>query len=582
MAATAASWSSSRRKSSVNLGLIFSRPERPKFVSHAGEKKVIFNVSGQKFITWQSHLNKFPSTLLGGDKKENYLDEKNNEYFFDRDPEVFRIVLQFYQTGKLHYNRAICVTSFNEELAFWGILPDLLEQCCFEDYEHEMHELENRFQEKVLPAVPKPKTFREKIWLMFDRPQLTLLGPAIYYVVGICIVTSIFSSVLETVYGSSRDQLPLGEKYALTFTAIESACIVIFTLEYTLRLFSAPNRCQFVTSLMSVVDVLAMVPYYIGLFVIQIGTGKSLMTLRVFRVFRIFKCQWYSRGLRILLHTLRRCYGELTFLLFALFMGVVVSSTMMYYAERDEPDSVFTSVPRSFWYSIVTMTTLGYGDMVPNTIQGKVIAGVCALSGVLLITLPTTVVVSNFNAIYRSHKLSKSLKKHQQAKVKMLKPRRPHHRLPIEIPLSDDDETRECECRHIFCCCLSGACCTRRSGYKAAKGTSASISSEEQERRFKCLRWLLCCCNDDLCSERGFINLECSYNNVPCWRATFPPQPKPPPYTRRENVQYYRTMIDHHRQRCAVSYVEQEMEEIEKLSDDQSDEGNIETVHVFR
>nr|CUU99086.1 hypothetical transcript [Hymenolepis microstoma] len=152
-------------------------------------------------------------------------------------------------------------------------------------------------------------------------------------------------------------------------------------------------------------------------------------TLRVFRVFRVFKFSRHSQGLRILGYTLRSCASELGFLLFSLTMALIIFATVIYYAERAVPNTTFISIPAAFWYTIVTMTTLGgfrylanpgctqtpqwqtpldekvyanfsYGDMVPKTIMGQLIGGTCALSGVLVIALPVPFIVSNFSRIY--------------------------------------------------------------------------------------------------------------------------------------------------------------------------------------
>jgi hypothetical protein len=200
---------------------------------------------------------------------------------------------------------------------------------------------------------------------------------------------------------------------------------MIFTAEYLLRLFAAPLRWKFMRSVMSVIDVVAIMPYYIGLFMNNDEVSGAFVTLRVFRVFRIFKFSRHSQGLRILGYTLKSCASELGFLVFSLAMAIIIFATVMFYAEKNVDGTNFTSIPAAFWYTIVTMTTLGlvllissqqelkkkssisflfvllsYGDMVPETIAGKIVGGVCSLSGVLVIALPVPVIVSNFSRIY--------------------------------------------------------------------------------------------------------------------------------------------------------------------------------------
>jgi len=125
------------------------------------------------------------------------------------------------------------------------------------------------------------------------------------------------------------------------------------------------KRCRHARSVMSVIDIVAILPYYIGLCIPENDeVSGAFVTLRVFRVFRIFKFSRHSAGLRILGHTLRACASELGFLVFTLAMAIIIFATIMFYAEKNVPDTTFTSIPDAFWYTIVTMTTLGLVDQV--------------------------------------------------------------------------------------------------------------------------------------------------------------------------------------------------------------------------
>ena len=111
---------------------------------------------------------------------------------------------------------------------------------------------------------------------------------------------------------------------------------------------------------MSVIDLVAILPYYIGLCIPENDeVSGAFVTLRVFRVFRIFKFSRHSAGLRILGNTLTACASELGFLVFTLAMAIIIFATVMFYAEKNVAETTFTSIPDAFWYTIVTMTTLG-------------------------------------------------------------------------------------------------------------------------------------------------------------------------------------------------------------------------------
>ena len=112
----------------------------------------------------------------------------------------------------------------------------------------------------------------------------------------------------------------------------------------------------------------------------------------------------HSKGLQILGRTLRASFRELALLFFFLLIGIIFFSSTIYFAEIEQTPANFTSIPASFWWAVVTMTTLGYGDIYPVSIAGRLIGAVCAIIGVLTVALPVPVIVSNFNYFYHRDK----------------------------------------------------------------------------------------------------------------------------------------------------------------------------------
>lgn len=356
---------------------------------------MIINVSGRKFETWRNTLEKYPDTLLGSTEREFFFDEETTEYFFDRDPEIFRHILNYYHTGKLHYPRHECLLSYDEELSFFGILPDVIGDCCYEEYRDRKRDnterlMDDKLSENGESNQPPLTNIREKMWRAFENPHTSTSALVFYYVTGFFIAVSVMANVIETGKWQLKlnqevlliinflvvpcghrpgraGTLPCGERYKIVFFCLDTACVMIFTAEYLLRLFAAPDRCRFMRSVMSVIDVVAIMPYYIGLFMQDNDdVSGAFVTLRVFRVFRIFKFSRHSQGLRILGYTLKSCASELGFLVFSLAMAIIIFATVMFYAEKNVDGTNFTSIPAAFWYTIVTMTTLGYGDMVSD------------------------------------------------------------------------------------------------------------------------------------------------------------------------------------------------------------------------
>ncbi|XP_040180204.1 potassium voltage-gated channel subfamily D member 1 [Rana temporaria] len=429
MAAGVATWLPFARAAAVGWLPLAKKP-MPKPPSDKGKKNdeiLVVNVSGRKFQTWKNTLDRYPDTLLGSTEKEFFFNQETQEYFFDRDPEMFRHILNFYRTGKLHYPRHECIQAFDEELSFYGIIPEIIGDCCLEEYRDRKKENLERLAEDTEAEIgsdcplPPNSTFRQRLWRAFENPHTSTMALVFYYVTGFFIAVSVIANVVETVpcrppAGRLKD-LPCGEKYQLAFVCMDTACVLIFTFEYLMRLFAAPSRCKFMRSVMSIIDVVAIMPYYIGLVMPNENVSGAFVTLRVFRVFRIFKFSRHSQGLRILGYTLKSCASELGFLLFSLTMAIIIFATVMFYAEKGTSKTKFTSIPAAFWYTIVTMTTLGYGDMVPDTIAGKIFGSICSLSGVLVIALPVPVIVSNFSRIY--HQNQRADKRKQQQKIRL-------------------------------------------------------------------------------------------------------------------------------------------------------------------
>ena len=368
--ASVAAWLPFARAAAIGWVPVAQNPMPPPPVTRERahtDEKIAINVSGIRFETWRHTLEKYPDTLLGSNEKDFFFDEENKEFFFDRDPELFRHILNYYRTGKLHYPKHECIMAYDEEMAFFGIMPDIIGDCCYEDYRDKKRENSERLMDDKDSEdgdSVTTKTFREKMWRAFETPHSGTTALVFYYVTGFFIAVSVMCNVVETVQcgvipGTELNP-PCGDRYHDIFFCVDTACVILFTAEYLLRLYAAPNRCKFMRSVMSIIDVVAILPYYIGL---GITDNKDLSgaftTLRVFRVFRIFKFSRHSQGLRILGYTLKSCASELGFLLFSLTMAIIIFATVMFYAEKNVPGTEFTSIPEAFWYTIVTMTTLG-------------------------------------------------------------------------------------------------------------------------------------------------------------------------------------------------------------------------------
>lgn len=375
-------------------------------------ERVVINVSGLKFETQLKTLTRFPDTLLGDpDKRIRYFDPLRNEYFFDRNRTSFDAILYYYQSGgRLKRPANVPFDIFSEEVKFY----ELGEEAILKFREDEGFVKE---EEKPLPE----DEFKRQIWLLFEYPESSSPARGIAVVSVLVIVISIVIFCMETLpefrdekeYLQPRNNATQPENgftpFNDPFFIVETVCIIWFSFEIIVRFFASPSKTAFFKNVMNTIDIVSILPYFITIgtdLAQHQGNGQQTMSfailriIRLVRVFRIFKLSRHSKGLQILGHTLRASMRELALLIFFLVIGVILFSSAVYFAEVDEPSTQFTSIPDAFWWAVVTMTTVGYGDMKPITVGGKIVGSLCAIAGVLTIALPVPVIVSNFNYFY--------------------------------------------------------------------------------------------------------------------------------------------------------------------------------------
>ncbi|KAL5110752.1 Potassium voltage-gated channel subfamily A member 2 [Taenia crassiceps] len=372
-------------------------------------EKIIFNVSGLIFETYASTLNKFPSTLLGDPvKRAQFYDPRRGHYFFDRHRESFESILFYYQSiGFIQRPLTVPLAVFLEEVKFFQLGEKVIRILLRDEGLKSVEDI-------LLPG----DAFRRNMWLFVEYPLSSRYARWFSIFSIAMILISVASFCLET--------LPLFITYRVEFSNsaailtadnfffrdeffyLELACMLWFTLEIIIRFYSCPNRCLFFKSALNILDIASVLPFYALLvmmcFEIPITRPTVYLRffhlLRLFRVVRVLKLSRHSKGLQVLAKTMVTSGRELTLLLFFLIVCVVLFATAVYYTEFDSRPNSFTSIPDSFWWAVVTMTTVGYGDMHPKTTLGKFVGCLCAVAGVLTIALPVPVIVSNFNYFY--------------------------------------------------------------------------------------------------------------------------------------------------------------------------------------
>ncbi|XP_021365234.1 potassium voltage-gated channel protein Shaw-like isoform X4 [Mizuhopecten yessoensis] len=430
------------------------------------DNRVILNVGGIRHETYKATLKKIPATRLSRltEALANY-DPVLNEYFFDRHPGVFAQILNYYRSGKLHYPTDVCGPLFEEELEFWGLDSNQVEPCCWMTYTSHRDtqdvlgildrldlDTDKPTEEDIMKKFGWEEEYRTgelncwqriqpKIWALFDEPYSSSSAKKVIAVVSVFfIVVSILSFCLKThpemrvpvlrnaTSNASDGNLTWRLEKRKTepheaFFYIECASNAWFTFEIIIRLIVAPNKLDFLKAPVNIIDIIATLSFYLDFLLTSLKQESDILEFfSIIRIMRLCKLTRHSAGLKILIHTFKASAKELILLIFFLVLGIVIFAALIFYAERIQynPENDFTSIPVGLWWAIVTMTTVGYGDMAPKTYVGMFVGALCALMGVLTIALPVPVIVSNFALFYS----------HTQARSKLPKKRR--RVLPVE------------------------------------------------------------------------------------------------------------------------------------------------------
>ncbi len=178
--------------------------------------------------------------------------------------------------------------------------------------------------------------------------------------------------------------------YDVYLTTLEWFFTILFTLEYILRLYSSPNPKAYATSFYGVVDLLAILPTYISILLPPAQMLVIVRLLRVLRIFRVLKLFQYSSEANVLWRSIAMARRKIFVFLFSVLIVVTIFGSLMYIIEG--PTFGFTSIPRSIYWAIVTVTTVGYGDITPGTVLGQGIAALAMLTGYAIIAVPTGII----------------------------------------------------------------------------------------------------------------------------------------------------------------------------------------------
>lgn len=234
----------------------------------------------------------------------------------------------------------------------------------------------------------EPHTTKREKWYQIIFESDTQSGKNFDILLLVLIVLSIFVVMLDSVNS-------IHAQYKMLFATLEWVLTILFTIEYIARIYVHHRPIRYVFSFWGIIDFCSIVPTYLGLFFVGYHYMIVVRVFRLLRVFRIFKLARFNQESQLLWRSLVASFYKVSIFFFALLMIVVTMGTLMYVVEGES--SGFDNIPESIYWAVVTVTTVGYGDMVPQTIVGKFISAMSMIIGYSIIAIPTGIVTAQMS-----------------------------------------------------------------------------------------------------------------------------------------------------------------------------------------
>ncbi|XP_013380666.1 potassium voltage-gated channel protein Shaw-like [Lingula anatina] len=445
-------------------------------ISKKNRERVTINIAGTKFVTTWGSLAKLPNSRLGRLTVDD-IDSGENDIFFERNPTLFPYILALYSTGQFSFPHNFCGASIVNEMEFWEISRCALSPCCKEILlEQETQQEENEAiakqfsQLNLAEMAPDDKScgWRVKLGRFLDDPKSSngakvwmfvyLFVTIVYYAAD---AVSTVKSFRTPMSNGSLITANLSDKERLYITTREhgvTECIryittIYYTLDIILRMLAARSFKLYFRSVLNIIDLIWVLTTW-SLFASYMIMGSQLPHLSflefkilyfmsyaslALRIFRIYRFSLQYTPLKILVLTLKGSSTEICILLLLLCGGTMVFGSLIYISEISNDDSFMDNALIGYWWAVVTMTTVGYGDTYPKDAAGYLVGIVCVIVGVGFIGLPMSVISANYSK-YRS--FACTLEARNRCKLKYLKmaptiPSTDSRKLPKSFKMSE-------------------------------------------------------------------------------------------------------------------------------------------------
>lgn len=384
--------------------------------SFVHQRKIQINVRGEKFETYEQTLSRFPRTLLGSHTKRNrFYNASRREYYFDRDKVVFNSILFYYQSnGILSKPETVSYEMFSSELKFFQLDGN------YEDTDDEINQelaaAQRRANDSLL-CLSKVKRTRRNLWRFFEQP----VTPAERTFQKFCLILTVLSVVcvcLETLPSvSQRNQIQvqrgnstsheISVNYGIVWIAVEVLFTIWFTVELVLRFMCAPHITKFMFSFNTVIDVTSISPFYFKVIFESVTQqdvdAVTYPLLKIVCLVRLLKLKRYSVSIRLLFETIIDSGEHMRLFVLCIVLNTILFSSFVYFSEGEGRSSQFTSIPSTFWFTIITLSSVGYGDYVPTSAVGKLVGTFCCIGGTVAMFCSTPVLFTEFRRSWQRY-----------------------------------------------------------------------------------------------------------------------------------------------------------------------------------
>ncbi|XP_061763486.1 potassium voltage-gated channel subfamily G member 3-like [Nerophis ophidion] len=403
-----------------------------------GKSICVLNVGGTRYAFTRDVIRDFPlrrvSRLHACATEKEVLelcddyDRDRNEFFFDRHAQAFVFIMLYVRSGKLRFLPGLCELSFYSEMLYWGLESAHLDSCCQKRLDERLSEIgldglseEDAGEEaesgggESLPraALTGRAKWMERTRRAFEEPSSSVGAQLLASVSVIFVIVSMVMLCASTLPDWDTAKRNTVEEHRV----VEAVCIGWFTAECSVRFLVARDKWDFLRRPLNIIDVIAITPYYVTMALARAGmpgaglgvAGVILRVLRMMRVFWLMKLARHFLGLQTLGLTLRRCYREMVMLMVFVFVAMAIYSALAQLLEHGldlgTQNQDYASIPAAAWWVIISMTTVGYGDVYPVTVGGRVLGGMCVVSGIVLLALPITFIYHSFVQCYHELRL---------------------------------------------------------------------------------------------------------------------------------------------------------------------------------